>query len=63
MHARKGKALPSVKRRFRHISERRCCYADYIDVSCMEIHDHRHRKKQKPPLGQVTVSLFYEINR
>jgi len=34
------------------------CYADYIDVSCMEIHDHCHRKKQKPPLlDQVTVSV------
>ena len=57
MLAREGKALPSEKRRFRHISERGCCYADYIDLSYMEIYDNGHCKKQKPPLGQVTVSF------
>ena len=56
--ARKGKALPSEKRRFRHISERRCCYADYVDVPYLRIYGNHLRKKQKPPLCQVTVPLF-----
>ena len=33
-------------------------YAYYIDLSCSILDSNDQSKKQKPPLGQVTVSIF-----
>ena len=35
-------------------------YADYDYFSCIYIHDYDNRKKQKPPLCQVTAFSYAE---
>ena len=45
-----------------HHPRRGCGHANYIDVPCPELDNYDQSKKQKPPLGKVTVSRFcFEI--
>ena len=54
---RKGEGVAKTLKAVPPLSDKGgCLHADYIDLSYPRIYDYGHRKEQKPPLGQVTVS-------